>query len=254
MPGEKSAEYPLFDWLRFLLAAAVAFSHSNLIPWDQAGNFAVQVFFALSGFLIGGILIRSTPKSFPQFYFNRATRVWIPYFFAVVSLYTVSSLHDPINASWFRFLFYDVTFTHNWFTLKPDAAAAIAIMPLRGTGNHFWVAVEEQFYVFSPLIILSSRPGKSWQPWAFISLMLLLFDFVDFASISFGVLAATLNLSPLIGLIPLSIGLAIIDHYDLAAPLCAVGIVILLSKPGQRTALQCVCQCNILSVVSERLR
>jgi len=41
--------YPAFDYLRIILAIAVAASHSGLIGWNQAGNYSVQVFFALSG-------------------------------------------------------------------------------------------------------------------------------------------------------------------------------------------------------------
>jgi peptidoglycan/LPS O-acetylase OafA/YrhL len=49
-----------------------------VIPWDTAANLAVQIFFALSGWLIGGILLRTDVQDLPRFYFNRATRIWIP--------------------------------------------------------------------------------------------------------------------------------------------------------------------------------
>ena len=67
--------YPAFDWLRFFLASIVVLYHFDVIPWHRAGNLAVQVFFALSGWLIGGILVRSDTKHLPRFYFNRATRI-----------------------------------------------------------------------------------------------------------------------------------------------------------------------------------
>jgi peptidoglycan/LPS O-acetylase OafA/YrhL len=72
--------YPLFDWLRFLLASVVVLGHANFVTWDHAGNLAVQVFFALSGFLIGGILLTTRRAELPHFFFNRATRIWIPTF------------------------------------------------------------------------------------------------------------------------------------------------------------------------------
>jgi peptidoglycan/LPS O-acetylase OafA/YrhL len=52
----------VFDWLRFALASIVAFAHTGIISWGNGGNLAVKVFFGLSGWLIGGILIK-TPAS-----------------------------------------------------------------------------------------------------------------------------------------------------------------------------------------------
>src|SRR5690242_14481489 len=76
----KVEECAVFDVLRFLLAFAVLLSHMKLLAWAQAGNLAVQVFFALSGWLIGSILCNTKPGELNRFYFNRATRIWIPYF------------------------------------------------------------------------------------------------------------------------------------------------------------------------------
>ena len=56
------AAYPLLDWLRFVLASVVVLGHSVVIPWEPAPYLAVQIFFALSGWLIGTILFRSTAK------------------------------------------------------------------------------------------------------------------------------------------------------------------------------------------------
>ena len=52
-----SVYYPAFDYLRILLATVVAAQHAGLVGWERAGSFSVQVFFALSGWLIGGILL-----------------------------------------------------------------------------------------------------------------------------------------------------------------------------------------------------
>src|SRR5579863_2231080 len=51
--------YPWFDWLRLALACIVLAGHQGLFPrWPKAPDFAVQVFFALSGWLIGGLLVK----------------------------------------------------------------------------------------------------------------------------------------------------------------------------------------------------
>jgi peptidoglycan/LPS O-acetylase OafA/YrhL len=72
----KLAGYPIFDWLRFVLASIVALDHVDLIAHSEiTGNLAVQVFFSLSGWLIGGILLNSRFEQLPRFFFNRATRI-----------------------------------------------------------------------------------------------------------------------------------------------------------------------------------
>jgi peptidoglycan/LPS O-acetylase OafA/YrhL len=240
-------EYPLFDWLRFVLASAVALSHSGVIAWEQGGNLAVQVFFALSGWLIGGILLRTDRKDLPRFFFNRATRVWIPYAFTVTALYSLSLFRDPLNARWFEFLLYDVTFTHNWFSLRPDAASALAQMPLKGTGNHFWsIAIEEQFYLAAPLLILFSRLGRRPVTWLSISACLLAFS-PSFSSISMGVFAAALQyksgdwyLRPLVvsatvgALVASAAAMTMPDAYRFVAPVFAISVVLLAARQGAR--------------------
>ena len=164
------ADFPLFDWLRIAMAATVVAGHAGLLPWESAANLAVQIFFALSGWLIGTILIEMKGDKLPLFYFNRTTRVWIPYFLALALLYAVSVLREPIGVRWFEFLTYDVTFTHNLFALTPTAAQAIAAMPLKGAGNHFWsIAVEEQFYLVAPLILLFVPGGRHPALWAMMA-------------------------------------------------------------------------------------
>jgi peptidoglycan/LPS O-acetylase OafA/YrhL len=248
---QERAEYPLFDWLRFVLASTVVFTHTGLLQGanNNIGNLAVQVFFALSGFLIGGILLQSDLKSLPQFYFNRATRIWIPYFIAIALLYGTSALRDPINRSWLTFLVYDLTFTHNWFTLYPDAQAALAKMPLKGTGNHFWsIAVEEQFYLLAPVLICAWRWGQKPIVWVLIFCLLLTFHLTDFASISAGLWAATLRKksgywygnAPVM-MIVLAVGvlaalLCATALYWYAAPFFAIAVVLLLARPGNRSS------------------
>ncbi|MEH2496230.1 peptidoglycan/LPS O-acetylase OafA/YrhL [Bradyrhizobium sp. AZCC 1678] len=244
----RSIEYPIFDWLRFVLASVVALGHVGLIfHSDVAGNLAVQVFFSLSGWLIGGILLSSRIDQMPRFFFNRATRIWIPYFFAVAALYLVSAAREPITPKWLEFLYYDVTFTHNWFTLWPGAAVALAQMPLKGTGHGFWsISVEEQFYLVAPLIIVVSRFGRNPISWALISIALWCAQLVDFASISLGVFAATLQhsygnihlrpwfIAALVGSALSSLLMLTASFYNFGAPFFAISIVLLCARPGLR--------------------
>jgi peptidoglycan/LPS O-acetylase OafA/YrhL len=241
--------YPLFDWLRFTLASVVALSHADVITWGQAGNLAVQVFFALSGWLIGGILLSTRATELPRFFFNRATRIWVPYAFAIALLYGLSTLRDPVTGRWLEFLFYDVTFTHNWFSLRPNAAQALAEMPLRGTPNHFWsICVEEQYYLVAPLLMLLPV-GKRSIFWL-AAAVLLGFVSTVFLSVALGVLAACLhrewgdwhlNKWAQAGLMAVgALAATAITYqmsYDLAAPVFSVAVVLLAALPGARGGL-----------------
>jgi peptidoglycan/LPS O-acetylase OafA/YrhL len=64
---DQTTYYPLFDWLRFALALVVFMAHAQILTWDKSGNPSVQVFFALSGWLIGGILLDSRREVLPRF-------------------------------------------------------------------------------------------------------------------------------------------------------------------------------------------
>lgn len=180
--------YPHFDWLRIVLASLVALSHQGMPtigPIDA--SLPVIVFLALSGWLIGGILFETPVSGLPRFFFNRATRIWIPYLVAVILLYGVAALREGVSGNWLKYLFYDLTFTHTIFTEFPRA---LTEMPLKGTGNHFWsISVEELFYLAAPLIILFLPFGKKLWGWAGIVLLLLVLH-PNFAAIALGVFAA----------------------------------------------------------------
>lgn len=186
-PGAPDS-YPLFDWLRFALASTVALSHEGIFTWDGSGNLAVQVFFSLSGWLIGGILLRTTHQELPRFFFNRCTRIWMPYFVAVAAVYGLSFVRDGASMGHLQFLFYDLTFTHNWFI--PKTPEVIAAMPLGGTGAMFWsLAVEEQFYLAAPLLIVFAPWGKRLDVWVGVALLAYL-SASWYGSVSLGVLGA----------------------------------------------------------------
>jgi len=149
--------YPAFDFLRAGAALGVFLSHAqfrDLLP-HEFGNACVQVFFALSGFLIGGILLETRPKDLPKFYFNRTMRIWIPYWVAFTIIFALTAAKQGLGDSkFFEFFFYDLTFVYNWFG-PPQLAEFRHRMPLEGTGNHFWsICVEEQFYLLAPLFLI----------------------------------------------------------------------------------------------------
>jgi peptidoglycan/LPS O-acetylase OafA/YrhL len=243
-------QFPAFDWLRFILASVVVLDHAGWSVWEHGGNFAVQTFFALSGWLIGSILLSITAADLPRFFFNRATRIWIPYVFAVFAIYALAYLKGTEVQHFLKSLFYDLTFTHNWFIPKtPDV---IANLPLQGTGSHFWsIAVEEQFYLAAPLLMMFVPHGKSASFWALVSAVAFLVAPGWYGAISLGVLAAALRrdygawyMTPVsrmaLATAVLSIGLLLLsrpESYEALAPFAAIAIVLLLAFEGQRQSV-----------------
>lgn len=237
--------YPLFDYLRIVLALVVMLGHDDLMGWNNSGNFAVQVFFALSGWLIGGLLMDMSPRELPRFYFNRAMRIWIPYYLALVLILGASLLKDHLTPKWLEFVFYKLTFVYNLFGPHQLAEFASA-MPLQGSGNHFWsVNAEEQFYLLAPLLLVIIAPiGRSLLLW--IAVAAAAWWFQTYSSIVLGVLAAVLarRFGPIHSFAPARVfsfggvvlfSSALLDglSYDAWAPLLAISIVLLLAVPGK---------------------
>ena len=249
--GQTAGYCPAFDYLRLVLATAVAASHIGLLSWENAGNLPVQIFFALSGWLIGGILLKSSIDALPRFYFNRAVRIWIPYFVAVAIVIAVSLLRDSVTPKWIEFVFYEVTFVYNLFAPQQLAQFANA-MPLQGSSHHFWsICSEEQFYLIAPIMITLISFGRKLWLWMALFVALMISPFWNyFGSISLGVLAAVLkercgswhNSKYAVALL-LAIAVLLfaaiysrILPYDGTASLLAVCIVLALAQPGKHSA------------------
>jgi peptidoglycan/LPS O-acetylase OafA/YrhL len=182
--------YPWFDGLRFVLAMVVMLSHDGALPWGHAGSFAVHVFFVLSGWLIGSILLDLTPADLPRFFFNRTLRIWVPYYVALMLLVTLSLFRDSITPQWVTLVLYKASMVYNLFS-GVEVQAGFPAAPLRGTGHHFWsVNAEEQFYLGAPLLlVLLSRAGR--RPIVWVALAAAFFiGGADYPGLSMGVLAA----------------------------------------------------------------
>jgi peptidoglycan/LPS O-acetylase OafA/YrhL len=244
-----SAEYyPLFDYLRITLAVGVFVAHADrtgLVP-SVFGNLCVQVFFALSGFLIGGILVRNTVKDLPRFYYNRTTRIWIPYFLAiaVLALATLAK-RQAFDGKVLEFFFYKIAFVYNTFGMGQLATFGDR-MPLDGAGNHVWsICVEEQFYLLAPLLLVLWPRGR-----VAVLVLVWLVSLVyphNFAAISLGVLLALSQKRfgdwfarwparlALLALLGLSIAGTALDlvTYEAAAPVGSVCAVALLARRGK---------------------
>lgn len=242
--------YPWLDWLRFFLALTVCLYHNGTLTWKSSGNFAVQVFFALSGWLIGNTLLNTSRSDLPRFYFNRSLRIWVPYFFGFALLVAASLLHDPITPKWIEIIFYKITFVYNLFATHQLDNYRI-FFPLQGTGNHFWsVNAEEQFYLISPflLVLLPARFGKSVVTWGLIAVWTVIGQ--TCTSIVLGVLCAVVvkrwgnfyqsNCSRITFCIVFLISSFLMfkpQFYILCAPFCAISVVMLLAVQGKRSKI-----------------
>jgi peptidoglycan/LPS O-acetylase OafA/YrhL len=236
---------PAFDYLRIILAGTVAASHAGLSPWSDSGNYSVQVFFALSGWLIGGILLKSDVADLPKFYFHRAARIWIPYFVAIGMLMAASLLKDRVTSKWIEIFFYDTTFVYNFFG-PPQLAAHAHEMPLDATGNHFWsICAEEQFYLVAPFLITVIPFGRRIWFWLAVTALVFASPWSGyFTSISLGVTAAismaiwpAWHMTYRATVIVLAVALFLCTvtatlPYWIAAPFSATCIVLALAQTG----------------------
>ena len=149
---------PDIDGLRAVAVIAVILFHLNT-NWLPGGFLGVDIFFVISGYLIGGILYRELSTgtfSLKRFYLRRMRRI-LPAFFAVVvfTLIVGAQLMVPGSDEWNTARSsakWSVFFGGNFFSaLNTDYfAPTVEVQPL----NHLWsLAVEEQFYFIYPLIL-----------------------------------------------------------------------------------------------------
>lgn len=146
---------PQLDGLRAIAVIAVWFEHWGFPPirgmkYVEWGPMGVWLFFVLSGFLITQILLQGRAERIEHhmsgwqvariFYARRFLRILPIYYLTLVAMTIVLPAVRP--AFWWHF-----TYTTNfWSVLHPHQFPP---------GSHFWtLAVEEQFYLLWPCIIL----------------------------------------------------------------------------------------------------
>jgi peptidoglycan/LPS O-acetylase OafA/YrhL len=147
------------DGLRALAVVAVILFHAG-IPGVHGGYVGVDIFFVISGYLITGWLLKRDTGSWPavlrEFYIRRGRRI-LPAFLFMLAVTTAIAawLLQPAHLEIFgRFL--------------ATGAVMLANVGARFNGNYFgwtasdmpllhlWsIAVEEQFYLFYPLVFLA---------------------------------------------------------------------------------------------------
>jgi peptidoglycan/LPS O-acetylase OafA/YrhL len=148
-----SARLPGLDTLRAIAIVAVILFHLGWLlpesfgPVSRFGWMGVDLFFVLSGYLIGSQLLKpylaGEKPSLADFYRRRIYRI-LPAYLFVLSLYALLPVWreaDGMSPLW-QFL----TFTENLFV---DYSTHQAF-------SHVWsLCVEEHFYLILPLLVLS---------------------------------------------------------------------------------------------------
>ena len=157
--GGSTVEYmPQLDGLRAIAAGGVIVEHwasgfrpllRDLVQSLDLGGWGVECFFVLSGFLITLILLDIKGQKLPflsglgHFYVRRALRILPAYYATLIVVGFVSA--DMRSVIWWHALYLTDLYPL-WHDSWPSA------------GGHFWsLAVEEQFYLFWPLIVLVTR-------------------------------------------------------------------------------------------------
>jgi peptidoglycan/LPS O-acetylase OafA/YrhL len=159
------------DGLRAAAIIAVLIDHwSNgaMVRILPLGLLGVRLFFVLSGFLITGILLRTRTAAeagkhtkaygLRHFYIRRALRIFPIYYLtiAIATFFGPQSVRDSLG--------WHLVYASNFYVAKLGAWPPVI--------GHFWsLAVEEQFYLVWPwLILLCPRKILPW----IISLVILL--------------------------------------------------------------------------------
>ena len=155
-----TAHFASLDGLRFFSIVPVVWHHSTSGPRSGVlgkGPLGVELFFAISGFLITTRLVREQRSrgdvGVRQFYARRALRIF-PLYYAVLAIYALRAWlvlpASPERAHFLRSLSFWATYTADWFV---DVAVTHPIIFSFGWS----LAVEEQFYLLWPWIVRATR-------------------------------------------------------------------------------------------------
>ncbi len=173
---------PGLDGMRALAVVAVMVYHANS-DWLPGGFFGVEMFFVISGYLITLLLISERERTYRislrHFWLRRARRL-LPALFTMMFFVVVwtavfkSEALGALRGDVIAGVFYVSNYYQIWEGLGYTAAGDFA--PLR----HLWsLAVEEQFYLFWPVVMIfllgrnGTRQVAAVSRWLFVAAVLL---------------------------------------------------------------------------------
>ena len=161
VPARPRSRYiPALDGIRTLAVAAVVLYHLGF-SWIQGGLQGVTMFFVLSGYLITHLLIvefNGTGRiDLKDFWVRRIRRLLPAVLAVIVATIILCTLFNHVMLTKMRpDIIPSVLFFNNWWQILRNVSYFDALgdpSPL----THFWsLAIEEQFYLFWPLILLAA--------------------------------------------------------------------------------------------------
>src|ERR1043166_3910843 len=158
-PIKRNQRYmPGLDGLRAIAVLAVIAFHLGF-GWAPGGLLGVGIFFTLSGYLITDILLSQLSARghirLGRFWLARARRPLPALFLMLLIVIAWVSGFRPAQPQQFRdAVVANAVYVGNWQLIFGDVSYFARFAP-PGPLNHLWsLAIEEQFYIFWPFILL----------------------------------------------------------------------------------------------------
>ncbi|SDQ95506.1 Peptidoglycan/LPS O-acetylase OafA/YrhL, contains acyltransferase and SGNH-hydrolase domains [Rhizobiales bacterium GAS113] len=185
---------PALDGLRGLMTLFVLYSHFFVEVPHGIGVFylgwvAVIVFFVLSGYLVGRLIIekKSAGNFLPIFYLRRICRTFPTYFLCAALMLAIAEClrqetwmqGDAELPAWSYF-----AFMQNYFILARQTNGLHWLSPT------WTLALEEQFYILAPFLFLFV-PRRGWAP------LLVVLCLAGVGLRAWGVLTGDISFAPL---------------------------------------------------------
>ena len=220
------------DGLRGVAIVAVVAFHAGVLP---GGFLGVDLFFVLSGFLITGILLREQQQTgslaLRQFWSRRARRL-IP---AVLTLVGVVQIWARMRAVQEQLPVVNgqsaaaMVYGSNWFNILFDVGYW-NVGPGNSPLNHLWsLAIEEQFYVLFPLVLVVALVRWKMRPrgvaWLALVLAIVSFGLTPLLFVKIGANRAYFGTDTRVGAILIGAALAAwLTARTAAIPNLAIGL------------------------------
>ena len=168
-PAERGQRYmPGLDGLRAIAVLAVIFYHLD-VGWAPGGLLGVAVFFTLSGYLITDLLLghwASGSMRLGEFWLRRARRLLPALFLMLIVVTAWVTLAEPSQLPSLRGAVASAAaYVNNWWLIFQHISYFARFGPPSPLGHLWSLAIEEQFYLVWPWLLLlglrfiRERPG-----------------------------------------------------------------------------------------------